>query len=321
MRKSVLAVLVIIGILATGCGPAMIPSAAPQTESGETFVIALPQLVITFDADGKPGIEGLAVEDIARTVGYPLDLGMYRIDPFYVNWMTTTNVQHIELRQTGASLALLVNGVVMPHVNWSDQSLTQTADLAPMFNLQGELLKKFVPMVTRLGVAVVLKFPAAEGAAEIPLASDAVVMAEAQPSGDPTTALAQFEIKYSDQGVPAILGISAQDLQAMGISAPLALHPAYISMLQANNIQNMQLKSVADGLYVFVNGVPLPNIVWDKTMLSGATDIWAQMNPGVAANYVGLIKEFAPLVSNADIGVLVHFPVAAGAEVIPAVMH
>lgn len=319
MRKSVLAVLLIIGILVAGCGPAMVPTAAPQTESGETFVIALPRVVVTFDADGKPGVEDLALEDIAATLGMPIDLSVYRIDPFYVNWMTTTGIQHIELRQTGNSLALLVNGIPMPHVNWSDASLTQTADLAPMFNLQGDILKKFVPMVTRLGVAVVLKFPA-DGAA-IPYASDEVAATAAMPASDPTAALAHFEIKYSDQGVPAILGISAQDLQAMGINAPLALAPSYIAMLQANNVQNLQLKSKNDGLYVYVNGIGLPNVVWDKTMLGSATEVWAQMNPGVASNYVELINEFAPLISNADVSVMVHFPVAAGATAIPAVMH
>ena len=306
MRKSVLAVLLIIGILVAGCGPAMVPSAAPQTESGETFVIALPRVVVHFDADGKPGIEGLAVEDIAATLGMPIDLGMYRIDPFYVNWMTTTGVQHVELRQTGNSLALLVNGIPMPHVNWSDESLTQTADLAPMFNLQGDMLKKFVPMVTRLGVAVVLKFPA--DSAMIAYATDEVAATAAMPADDPTAVLVQFEIKYDDQGVPSILGISPRDLQAMGINAPLALAPEYIALLQANSIQNLQLKHKSDGLYVFVNGVGLPNIVWDKAMLGSATEVWAQMNPGIAGNYVELIKEFAPMIGNADVDVKVHFP-------------
>jgi hypothetical protein len=299
----------------------MVPAVDQKTASGEVFLVALPRLVITLDATGKPGIEGLPIEDIAKAFGYELDLGLFRIDPFYPNWMTNTNIQHIELRQTGKGLALLVNGAPMPHVGWSDQSLNQTADLAPLVLLQKDIVKKLVPVVTRLGLDIVLKFPLASGAKPIPYASDEVALAAAAAAEGPGSAVMHFEIKYDENGVPSILGISAQDLAALGINAPLALHPYYVGVLQANNIQHMELRTKGDGVWIYINGTPLPNIVWDKKMVASALDVYAQMNPGISDVYMKLITMFVPVVTNADVAVLVHFPLAPGATPIPAKMH
>lgn len=322
MRRSVLVLLVIVGMLLAGCGPAMVPAAAPQTESGEVFVIALPRIVIAFDANGKPGLEGLALEDILSTLGMPMDLSSMAIPAAYPAWMTQANIQHIELRQTGAGLAILVNGMPMPHVGFTDASIAQMSDLAPLLMMQGEVIKKFAPIVSRLGVSIAVKFPLQAGEAEIPFASDEVATAAAAPSGDPASAVVKFEIKYSANGVPAILGISAQDLASMGIAAPLALAPDYIALLQANNIQNLELRSKADGLWVYVNGIPLPNIVWDKKMVANAVEVGQQLyGSSLPEAYWMLIQDFAPMLGSADVDVLVHFPLAAGVAAIPAMMH
>jgi hypothetical protein len=324
MRKSALVVLVVIGMLLAACGPAMVPSAAPKTETGETFVIALPRIVITLDAKGKPGLEGVALEEIAKTFGMALDLSAYSVDPAYVNWMTNSNIQHVELRQTGAGLALLVNGALMPHIGWSDGSLNQLTDLAPLLWLRQDMVKKFVPIVSRLGLALVLKFPAQAGAKAIPYAADQVALAAAAPAKDPASAVVKFEIKYDAQGVPAILGISAQDLVSMGFdpNLALALHPYYVEMLQLNNVQHLEIRSKSDGLFVYINGTPLPNIVWDGKMLGGMADVVVQLYQTVLSeDYTKLIKQFAPLISNADVGIMIHFPLAKGAVPIPAKMH
>ena len=171
-----------------------------------------------------------------------------------------------------------------------------------------------------LGLSIVLKFPTADGAEAIPLASDEVVMAPpATPDGPPSAVMA-FEIKYDDQGVPSIMGISAQDLAALGINAPLALAPYAIQQAQANNIQNLEVRSKGDGLYAFVNGVAMPNIAWDKEMLDNAVDVYGKMN-NLDATYLNLIKQFLPMLSRTDVAVMVHLPVAPGAEPIPVKMQ
>jgi len=320
MRKLVLVLLTIAGLILTGCGPAVLPSAAPETTTGEQFVIALPRVVLTFDANGNPGVEGLPVEQIARSLGYPLDLSAYRIDPAYVDWMTRSGIQHIEIRQTGSGLALLANGKLMPSIKWEDGSLEATAGLVRMLGPQNEqlanLLQKLAPIAQRLGLSIVLKFPLQADAAEIPLASDDVVMATPVPANGPASAVVQFEIKYDEQGVPSIMGISARDLAAAGINAPLALAPYAIQQAQASNIQYLQLRSKGDGLYIYLNGTPLPAVAWDKASLDNTLDLVQKLYAVYPIDW-NLVKQFVPLLSNTDISILINLPLAPDATPIP----
>jgi hypothetical protein len=301
------------------------PAAAPETESGETFVVALPRIVITFDDQGNPGVEGVALEEIARSVGVPLDLSQYRIDPFYPAWMKAANIQHIELRQTGDGIALLVNGALMPSLSFQDGALQRISDVAPLLGQNGpaigQLLQKFAPLVQRLGLAVALKFPTQDGAEAIAYAPADTKVAALAASNEPPTAVAKFEIRYDEQGVPSILGISARDLQALGVNANVALAPSVLQQLQANNVQHMQLSSRSNGLYMYVNGNSLPAIAWDTAALNNAIQVYEQMNPGVPKQYLDLIKTFVPMLGRTDMSIMVHFPVAAGVEPIPARMQ
>lgn len=320
MQKSVWVFIVIAAMLLAGCGPAMQPAAGPATEGGEVFMVALPRIVIAFDDTGTPSVAGLKLSDLQRFGVYA---GDFRMDKFYVEWMKNANIQHMELRQTGNGIAVFINGKAMPHLGWSDQSLQKMSDFAGMFNMQNTvMLRKFLPIVRRLGLDLVLQFPRLPQNAEIALVdpTEAVKVAAAAPSGV-ASAVVQFEIKYDNNGVPGILGITAADLAAMGINAPLALSPSAVQTLQANNIQNMELRGKADGLFLYVNGEALPNIVWDDTFLNNAADLYAQMNPGAPQQYLELAKTAVPLINKADVAILIHFPMASNAKPIAAKIH
>ncbi len=325
MHRFVLVVLVLIGLLATSCGPAVMPAAAPETESGEVFVVALPRIAITFDDQGNPGVEGVALEDLARSAGIPLDLSQYRIDPFYPAWMKAANVQHIELRQTGDGIALLVNGELMPSLSFEDGALARMADIAPLLGANGpaigQLIAKFAPLVQRLGLSIVLKFPLQDGARAIEYGADDVRLAALAPSAEDPSAVVKFEIRYDEQGVPSVLGISARDLAALGVQADVALAPNVMQQLQANNVQHIQISTRPDGLHLYVNGSPLPTIAWDSQALDNALQVYEQMNPGVPKATLDLIKTLVPMLGKTDMSVMIHFPLGAGVEPIPAKMQ
>ena len=316
MRKTVLVLLTIAGLILAGCGPAVMPQNA-QTDSGEQFVVALPQMVIDFDAAGNPSIMGMNLIDAGKMVGQDLSgLGLSNVyvtpEIKLIDSLMAANVQNIELRQTGDGVAILVNGKPLPHVAWTDASLSQATDLAAMFNVQGlDLIKKVLPMVRRLGVNVVLRLPAAAGAVVIPLTDPNVPIPAPKPDDAPDSVVAKMEVKYDGQGVPSIMGISARDLQAMGLNMPLALAPSVIESLKANNVQSMELASKPDGIFVYANGVALPNLSWDNTMLLNAADLYGQMNP--TSPYVAAIKQFLPAINNLNIDLKLHFPLAEGA--------
>lgn len=320
MRNVAWVVVLISALLLSACGPAMQPAAGPETESGEVFMVALPRIVIDFDEVGTPSMLGVKLTDVGRFTGQ--DMSTMGLNKFYIDWMMAANVQHIELRQTGNGIALFINGKPMPNVAWSDKSLQQASNLAGLFQVQNTaMLAKFLPIVRRLGLDVVVTFPRAQGVAAIPLVDpdQAIKVAAAVPSDQPASAIVRFEVKYDEQGVPGILGITAADLAAMGVAAPLALHPAYLDLLKKNNIQTMELRGKTDGLFLYINGDPLPNIAWDDAFLANAADVYAQMNP--TSPYIDLAKTMVPLINKADISIMVHFPLAAGATPIAARMH
>lgn len=323
MRR-VFVALTIVGLLLAGCGPAIMPVAAPEAENGENFVVALPRLAITFAEDGTPGFEGLDVERVANSVGFPLDLSAYRMDPQYVNWMKQAGIQHVELRQTGNGMAVLVNGKLMPHLAYEDGSLQAAGGLVKMLGPQyeqlGSLVEKLAPIAERLGLSVAVKFPAADGVEAIPFASDEVVMATPMPAAGPASAVMQFEVKYDDQGVPSIMGISARDLANAGINAPLALHPYYVQQAQASNIQTLQLRSKGDGLHMYLNGIPLPALAWDQVMLQNTLDAAQQMYSHLPIDW-NMINQLVPLLSNTDVSIMIHLPVAEGQEALPVKMQ
>jgi sulfur carrier protein ThiS len=315
MRKTVLVLLTIAGLILAGCGPAVIPQNT-QTESGEQFVLALPQLVVDFDAAGNPSIMGMDLAAAGKMIGQ--DLSGLSLNNIYiapgiklVDSLMAANVQTIELRQTGDGVAVLVNGKPLPHIAWTDESLQQMTDVAAMFNVQGlDLLKKVLPIVRRLGVNVVLRLPPAPGAEVIPLTDPNIPLPTPQADDGPDSVVAHMEVKYDSQGVPSILGISARDLQTMGLNLPLALAPSVIQALQANNIKTMELRSKPDGIFVYANDVALPNLSWDNTMLMNAAELYGQMNP--TSPYVAAVKQFVPAINNVNIDLLLHFPTADG---------
>ena len=321
MRKSLWALLVVIVLLLSACGPAMPPSTSPKTESGEVFMLALPRLEIAFDTMGNPTVLGMKLSDVGAMLGQ--DLSTIRIEPFYVNWMTNANVQHMEMRQTGAGLALLVNGKPMPRLAWDDPSLNQAIELVGVFAPGSEALfntvKKLLPIVSRLGVDIVLRFPLQPGAKEIPLAEEAVVMAPVSPSKDKPSIVLKFEIRYDAKGVPAILGISGYDLAALGMPLPVAIDPAVLKSIQDKNIQNLEFRTKPDGMFIYVNGQKLPSLAWDKQLLKGAAEVYAQMNP--QSPLIRTVNQILPMLDTLDIGVLVRLPPAPGAKEIPAELH
>jgi hypothetical protein len=321
MRKLLLLSLVVVMLTLSACGPAMTPKTGAKTESGDVFMLALPRLEISFDKDGNPVVLGMKLADVGLMLGQ--DLSGIKLDPFYVTWMTNANVQHIELRQTGEGVAMMLNAKPMPHFSWDDKSLSQAMDLAMAFSPENANLfttiRKLLPIVSRLGLAVVVRFPLQPGAKEIALAEESVVMAKVNPSKDPASIILKFEVRYDAQGVPSILGVSGYDLADIGLPIPVAIEMGVLQNLQGKDIQALELRTKPDGLFVYVNNNPLPSFTWDKQLLKNAAEAYARMNP--QSPYVATVNQMLPMMDTLDIGVMVHFPPAAGAKPIQAVMH
>ncbi len=325
MRKSVFLLMLIVSLVVTACAsPAMMPARSAETADGEVFMIALPRIVLEADESGQLGLEGLPMDLFGLTGMFP------EINSDFVAAMQKANIQHLELRHTGDGLAVLVNGMPMPRLAWGDESFAAVGALmnvlGPAIGVDGaavaQVLTRLAPIVERLGLSIALKFPTAEGMAQVPFASDDIVMAPPRVVDTPPSAVAKFEIKYDNDGVPSIMGISARDIAALtgNNQLALAMSPDVIQRAKDSNIQHMQLTTGPNGLEIFINGEAAPKIVWDQDMVNNMIDVWAQLNPD-AAGYVPVVKQIAPFLTNTSFSILMHFPMVDGVAVIPARMH
>ncbi len=182
------------------------------------------------------------------------------------------------------------------------------------------MLKAFLPFVRRTGIGLVLMFPKQEGVAAIPVRDPGAVPQVAATEIAPSI-IARAEIAYDNDGVPSLLGISSRDLSNMtGMDLRMVeLPPALIAQMKALNIQHIELRTRSNGIWVYINGMELPHLAWDDVLLTDTASLYAQMNPG--SPFIELVNFLLPALAQADVDLLIRFPVAEGAKVIPAEMH
>jgi hypothetical protein len=70
---------------------------------------------------------------------------------------------------------------------------------------------------------------------------------------------------------------------------------------------------------VYVNNEVLPNLTWDPALLTNLADLVVQLSPNAAFNE--LITGVVTNLDKLNLDILIHFPLAPGAEPIPVEMH
>jgi hypothetical protein len=318
MRKSLWLLLVVVSLLLSACGGGA-PAAqqAPQAKA-PIFMLALPRIVVDIDAAGNPSILGLKVADVAALTGQ--DFSGLRMDKPTVDRLVAAGIQNIEVRQSGNGMEWLVDGKLMPYLGWDDASLAAAGKLAALADVQNwQTIVQLLPVVRRVGVDLALKLPRPAGVAEIPLGTTGRTSGATTEAKQPPTAVVRAEVKYDQGGVPSILGVSAADLAGMGINLPAGLSPDMVKKLQANNIQSLEISTKPNGLTLYTNGQPLPYLAWDQETLNNLIAVYLQIDKTNPLQ--PLLKDSGPFIRNADIGILIHFPVAQGQTPIPVKMH
>jgi hypothetical protein len=316
MKKKLWMIILIGALLLASCGPATVPTTSPETPSGQIFMIALPRIVVDFGPDGSPS--AIAGIDLSKL---PFQLDALKLSPALVDQFTGTNVQSIELAFVGHGVVVYVNSKPMPFISWDDASLDHALTLAGALGVQNaNIYKQIVPMLTRFGADLVLRFPLQPGATEIPLTEPGTAANLAiTPTDLPPSVIVEFEIVYDETGNPGILGITAADLATLGLPLPVGLPTSTILSLQAANIQSLELKSSPPGLFVYENNEALPNLSWDTQLLTNLAELIVQLFPNSPYNDVIMLT--VPGLDRLALDILIHFPVAPGAEPIPSEMH
>jgi hypothetical protein len=302
----IVALMLVAALLLGACGTATPLTSDEVTESGQRFMIALPRVVVDLDENGNPSIEGLALADIEALTGIPLQ--SMALNPYYVDWMTNTNVQHLELAHSDDGIFMFVNGEMLPYLNWDNDSIEAVGDVAGMFNVPyARLIGMLAPIIQRTGADVVVRFPVQEGVEAVDLRDHTSPPAPlAAEIADPSL-ITHIDIDYDETGEPMIAGITSGELAAAtGLYLPINLTPDIVAGLTAQGIETVRLVSTGDGLYVFVNGEPLPNVAWDQGLLLDSANLYAQVNPD--SPYIQMISMLAPQLDNMDLDLQLRFP-------------
>ncbi|MEA3334763.1 MAG: hypothetical protein U9R25_02565 [Chloroflexota bacterium] len=125
----------------------------------------------------------------------------------------------------------------------------------------------------------------------------------------------RLQITFDEQGRPSLGPLGAERIEQLAGMQPgsLVLDPATVELMTDAGIQHLELVHTDDGVFVYANGQPLPNITWDGEMLSNA----GQITGLFGLPYAKLIDNLVPLLTRTGLNVVLEFPAQAGAAVIP----
>ena len=157
-------------------GAESIPLHDPKAAAG-TMVAEEPMAQIrahiTYDENGIPSILSVSTRDLESSLG--LNLRALEMNPALLETMKSAGIQHITVRSTSNGLFLWVNQDPLPGLIWNDDYLKNVSELysqlypTEAFAATRQAVTMVLPIINNIDAEIVLKFPKAPGAADIPL--------------------------------------------------------------------------------------------------------------------------------------------------------
>ena len=320
-----LTLMLVAVIVLAGCAPRAF-SGATAGEAGDAgLVIDLPAIVIDIDATGKPSVGNVPLAQLDSLVGEGM-LDSLVVPTQYVDFFTASNIQHIQIDNAPSGLLLLVNGRPIPSVKWDGEILAATGGLLAELGAGAPVLEKFLPVVTKLGLGVIVRFPVAAGAEAIPTyVAESEAAAKAKQAqvdflasvGD-TPPTINLPIFYDADGSWRVGDLTDAEWTALtGLPLQgLRLQPNMMNSITGAGISEISLYTTPEGLHVSINGQPLPYIGWADgeinhlLALADQAKLWdtladSGMNMG---EIVGVVESLLPIVQSTDTSINVFFP-------------
>jgi len=323
LRQSFVWVLVLSLLLPffTAGGVSAAPVVAPLAQEEPAFRLELPRIVVTIDEEGFPGVFGLSVKDIQSMTG--MDMSMAKVPDNIMQMVAQAGIQHFEVVLNGQGLFLFANGKPLPYLEWDQERLTSLVEVLQAFQVpNAALIGRFVPFLQYISISLAVQFPLPEGASPVPMRDPKdlslvdVEAARAEVTEGPSVIFHTI-VDVDAEGVPSILDLSVRDIQEeAGIDLSSVVVPANLmAQLEAAGVQHVQLKTWPDGLYLYLNGQPLPRLVWDAAHLATLGEVL----PGLLAGqpWAPLAGDAVPVLQAADVQITVRFPLPAGAQELP----
>ena len=307
------ALILLLIFIATGCGTGNGGMAETAVSVVERITprFNLPRITITFDEAGAPKIFGVRLATIGRLI--LTDLSGVALPADTLSQLQNGNIQHIELDLNADGVFIYVNGKGLPYIAWSEERLTEIGNLIDKTGAipNSGIIAKAMPLLGRIGIDIVLKFPPAAGAEEIPV-RDRKDRQEVQAvTLEEPTATIQALIEYGPDGVPTIAGISTREISQVAGSdlSGIELTPEQLALIKAGGIQNLAIVTAGDGLRILINEKDLLHLAYDEEHLKTAVELYARFSGGATEEEIlTFINNLTPILSGADIDIVATFP-------------
>lgn len=311
-------------LVVAGCGPRATGGQLASSAGEDQVVIDLPALVIDIDSAGQASLGGQSVADLAAMAGQ--DASALSVPAETVDFLTASNIQHIQIDNTADGLLILVNGQPIPSIAWDGEKLVATAEVLEILGGGVALMDKVLPLVRNLGIGVTVRFPIAAGEAAIPLVvTDSEVAARSlqlqqeflAAVGTPPTF--QIAVDYAADGTWTVENMTQAEWSQLVSAVPweaLNLPAELVQGASAAGIDTIGLSTNSDGIFISINGQTLPYITWADGRINYVLQLAEQTgllepllgsDPNMAA-VLDTVESLLPAVQASNVSLLVSFP-------------
>jgi hypothetical protein len=310
-------------VLLVGCAPRATSGQIAAAADESQIAVDLPALVLDVQSDGSMNVGGQPLTQLGGGLG--AGLAGFVIPADMVASMTSFNIQHIQIDNTPEGLLILVNGQAIPSLAWDGEKLVATAEVLDTLGAGVALLDRVLPLLTNLGIGVIMRFPLAEGEEALPLvAPDSEAAAAALAAQEEFLAMVgappviHLTIAYAEDGTWSIAGMDQADWGSI-IGVPLEMlnqTPETIAGISDAGITEIGLATNADGIFISINGKTLPYLTWADGRINHLISLAEEtgllaMAVGDTADMAGLIdyiESVLPAVQATDVSVRITFP-------------
>jgi len=329
------AILMVAVLILAGCAPRAGGGATMTVPGAENLAIDLPALLIDFDHAGQPSVGNVPVAQLASQFAPGL-LDSLVLPPELVQYMVDSNIQHLQISNSPEGLILQINSRSLPSLKWNGEILEDTAGVIELLGAElgagAALVEKLLPLIAHVGVGVIVRFPAAEGVAQIPLYSTegpetALATKQAQDQflatvdSPPTITVPVFYDAQGSWRVGDLTDAEWINLTGLAVFDSFRMQPTAVNQLMQQGISQLSISTDANGIHVSINRHSLPYIGWADGELNNVLDLAEQMglwntladrsmNTG---EIVAMIEQLLPIVQTSEVTITAHFPEALAA--------
>jgi sulfur carrier protein ThiS len=319
----VMSLLMVVLVLLVGCAPRATSGEIAAAASEADLVVDLPALVLDVQPEGSISIGEQVLTELGGGLG--ASLAALSVPPDMVDMITAYNIQHIQIDNTPEGLLILVNGQPIPSLAWDGEKLVATVEVLETFGPGVPFLARVLPLLTNIGIGVIVRFPVAQGEEALPMIapdSDAAAAALAAQeeflAAVGTPPVIHVTIAYNADGTWTIADMGEADWSQLvpGAMEMLTLAPATVQAMSDAGISEIGLATNTEGIFISINGQTLPYITWAEGRVNHLLDLAEQTgllaqatggDPNMAA-ILDTVESLLPAVQATDVSLRVTFP-------------